>query len=134
MTNTDVNDFLQSSAGDLHPGFKFANVGDTIKGVICEEPKVVETPNLNDGKPEKKLVVAVQTEDGETWSVWVRRGFMARAINDAIEVAGVAGLAEGGTIAIKYSEDRDTGKPSKAKIFVAKYTPPAPSTVSVDDL
>jgi hypothetical protein len=131
---TEVSDFLKSSSGDLHPGFKFENVGDTIRGTICEEPRVVETPNLSDGKPEKKLVVAVQTDAGETWSVWIRRGFMARAINDAIEAAGTTGLAEGGQIAVKYSEDRDTGKPSKAKIFVAKYTPPAPSTVSVNDL
>lgn len=133
-TNTEVSEFLRSSSGDLHPGFKFANIGDTIKGQIVEAPKVVETPNLKDGTPEKKLVLAVQTEEGETWSVWVRRGFMARAVNDAIAEAGAAGVAEGGTIAIRYSEDRDTGKPQPAKVFVAKYQPPAPSAVSVDDL
>lgn len=133
-TNTEVNEFLKSSSGDLHPGFKFAAIGDTIKGRICEAPKVVETPNLNTGNPEKKLVLAVETEEGETWSVWIRRGFLARAVNEAIEAAGATGLAEGGTIAIRYSEDRDTGKPQPAKVFVAKYQPPAASAVSVDDL
>ncbi len=134
MTDTDVSDFLRSSAGDLHPAFKFSAVGDTVKGVICEPPKVVETPNLNNGNLEKKLVLAVKGEDGNTWAVWVRKGFLARAVNDAIEAAGATGIAEGGTIAIKYSEDRDTGKPQPAKVFLAKYTPPAPSTVSVNDV
>lgn len=134
MTDTEVSDFLRSSSGDLHPGFKFATIGDTIKGVICEPPRVVETPNLKDGTPEKKLVLAVQTGEDETWSVWVRRGFMARAVNEALEAAGVDGIAEGGTIAIRYSEDRDTGKPQPAKVFVAKYQPPAAPTTSVDDL
>lgn len=130
---TDVSDFLASSAGDLHPGFKFESVGDTIKGTICEPPRVVETNNLSSGQPEKKLVLAVQTESGDIWSVWVRRGFMAKAVNEAIEAAGATGLAEGGTIAVKFAEERDTGKPSKAKVFVAKYTPPPAPTVSVDD-
>ena len=134
MTDTDVSEFLRSSSGENHPGFKFAAIGDTIKGVICEPPKIVETPNLNNGNLEKKLVLAVETEEGETWSVWVRRGFMARAVNDALEAAGVSGIAEGGTIAIRYSEDRDTGKPQPAKVFVAKYQAPAPQTTSVDDL
>lgn len=133
-TSTDVNDFLKSSAGELHPGFKFENIGDTVKGVICEPPKVVETPNLNNGNLEKKLVLAVQVEDGNIWAVWIRKGFLARAVNDAVEAAGASGIAEGGTIAVRYVEDRDTGKPSKAKVFEAKYQPPTAPTVSTNDL
>lgn len=130
----EASDFLKQSAGDLHPGFKFAAIGDTLKGVICEQPKVVETPHLQTGTPEKKLVVAVKDDNDEVWALWIKRGFLARAVNDAVEDAGANGLAEGGTIAVRFSEERDTGKPSKAKVFEAKYQPPAAPTVSTNDL
>jgi hypothetical protein len=132
--SSDVKDFLDNSSGERHPAFKFAAIGDHISGVIAETPRVVETPNLNTQLPEKKLVLAVTTDDGQTFSVWVRAGFLARAVNDALNKAEVEGLEEGGRIGIRYSENRDTGKPQPAKVFEAEYRAPAPAKVGVDEL
>lgn len=132
MSTQEVNDFLASSSGSQHPAFKFAHVGDKISGVISEVPRVIDRPNLNDGKPEKQMVLAVTTDDGTTFAVWVRRGFMAQAIQDALTNAGAPGLEVGGRIGILYSEDRDTKKPNPAKVFKAQYQAPAPQAVGVD--
>lgn len=132
MTMTD-REFLNSYGGDSHPAFKFTNVGDTINGTIAEKPRVVDTKNMNTQAPEKKLVIPVQTEDG-IFSVWVKAGFAANAVKEALKEAGADGLLEGGTFAMKLVELRDTGKPQPAKVFKAKYTPPAPSGVNVDEI
>lgn len=133
MTMTD-REFLDNYAGggDRYPAFKFENVGDTVRGVIVERPRVVDVDN--NGKAEKRMVVAVTQDDGETVSIWVKPGFSAAAVKEALTAAGADGLVEGGTFAMKLDELRDTGKPSPAKVFKASYKPPAPSGVGVDDL
>jgi hypothetical protein len=133
MSMTD-REFLDTYAGngERYPAFKFENVGDVIKGVLPERPRVVNV--TNDGKEEKRLVVAVTKDDGETMSVWVKPGFSAQAIAEALKEAKVDGLAEGGTFAMQLVELKNVGKPSPAKVFKAKYVPPAPSGVGVDDL
>jgi hypothetical protein len=120
---TDVADFLASSTGSRHTPFKFSAIGDTLKGVIAEPPVVIDMPKIDGGGTERKLVIAVTQDDGNTFALFVKRGFMAQAIHEATVEAGVAGLAVGGQLAVRYSEDRDTGKPSKAKIFAAQYKP-----------
>ena len=132
---SEVTDFLASSAGSKHPGFKFENIGDTIKGVVSEQPRVLDVSVLGKpGETERKMVVAVTDEGGDTWALWVKRSQMAQAINDAIEAAGSSGLEVGGRLAVKFSEERDTGKPSKMKVFTAQYQPPTPAPVGVADL
>lgn len=126
---TDIGNFLKRSAGDRHPAFKFENVGDTLVGTISEEPRIVSTPNMNNNTPEDKLVIAITNDAGQTFALWVKSGFMARAIWDACEKAGVDGVAEGGKLAVRFSDTRDTGKPQPAKVFEAEYQPPAPPTV-----
>lgn len=133
MTATD---FLNNYGGERHPAFKFENVGDTIKGTIAETPRVVDTKNMNNGQDEKKLVITVTAEDGETYAVWVKAGFAANAVKEALREANAEkdGLQEGGQFAMRLDELRNTGKPQPAKVFKAKYTPPAPKGVGVDDL
>lgn len=132
MSDIDVRDFLAGYGGDKHPGFKFDKIGDTCKGTIVERPRVVDVKDPQ-GRESRKLVIAVQDDDGNVWALWVKAGAMAGAIAEALKQAGVDGLAEGGTIAMQFSGERDTGKPSKLKQFRAKYQPPA-STVGVGDL
>lgn len=134
MSTTEVNQFLGESSGEKHPAFKFAEIGDTIKGVIAEQPKVVDVDNIGKPGTTKKLVIALTDDQGETWSVWVRAGFMASAIQDAIKAVGAPGLEVGGRLAVRFSEKRDTGKPSPAHIFVAQYQAPAAAAVNPDDL
>lgn len=133
MSTTEVDEFLKSSSGSKHPAYKFNEIGDTCKGVIVEDPRIVERPNLNDGQPEKQLVLAVTDDDGNTFALWVRRGQMAQAIDEAVTQAGAAGLALGGKIAVRFDEKRDTGKPSPLKVFKAQYQAPPAAAVSLGE-
>jgi hypothetical protein len=135
MSTTDVNDFLNATGGDKHPGFKFSKIGDTCKGVIAEQPRVIEVPSLSKpGQTEKKLVIAIRTGEGDDsiFSVWAK-GQMASAIKQAIVAANAPGLQVGGTLAVQYSEDRDTGKVQPLKVYRAQYKAPPAEPVKLDD-
>lgn len=131
---SEADDFLRNNSGSKYPAFKFANVGDTAKGTICEQPKVIERPNLNDGQLEKQLIVNITQDDGETVTIWVRAGLMAAAIQQAVTEAGAEGLQEGGRLAVQFSGTRPSKFPQPAKEFTAQYAAPAPSSVAVGDL
>lgn len=153
--STDYMDFLEESSGSAYPGFKFKNLKDGIKGRIVEKPRLVEVDDMNKpGQKVKKLVLAIeatavqgvygvkddsgrrteaQAKPGETYAVWVGKGFMAQAVNDAVKAANADGLKEGDTFSIQYVEDKDTGKPQPAKVYGAKLEPAKP-TVSVGSL
>jgi hypothetical protein len=105
-----------------------------LSGTILETPRIVNQPNLNTGQPEDNLVVSIRTADDHEFALWVRRGFLAQAISDAVREAGADGLAEGGTLHVKHTAMKDTGKPQPARVFKARYQPPAPSSVSPADI
>lgn len=131
----DVRDFLDESSGSRFPGFKFDEVGKGVKGRIIEKPRVVERPNLNDGALEKQLVIALQPDEGEPVSVWVRKGFLAQAVSEAIAAAGAAGLEVGGELAVQHHDTQPakTAGHHPAKLFRAKYTPPVASSATKVD-
>lgn len=134
----DVQDFLDDSApfdGEKHPGFKFSAIGDTLKGVIVERPRVLDVDKMGSpGVKLRKMVVAVRDDAGDTWALWVEaRKPMAAAIKEACDKSQVTGLAEGGTLAVRFTEEKDTGKGNPLKIYSAAYQPPV-ATTSVDDL
>lgn len=131
---TDVSTFLDSAGGSKYPAFKFENIGDTLAGEIIDTPKIIQRPNLNDGTPEDNLVINIRTTDGHEFTLWVRRGFLAGAISDAVKAAGAAGLEAGGKLGVRYTESRDTGKPKPARVFTAQYQPPTPPTVNPADI
>ncbi len=137
-TDREVEDFLDDSApfdGEKHPGFKFSTIGDTLKGVIVERPRVLDVDKMGSpGTKIRKMVVAVRDDGGATWALWVEaRKPMAAAIKEACEKVSVRGLAEGGTLAVRFTEEKDTGKGNPLKIYSAAYQPPVAET-SVDDL
>lgn len=122
---SDVQSFLRNSSGSSHPAFKFNSIGDTLSGVISEEPKMIDQPNLNTGVLEPKLVVAITTDEGITFSLWVGKGFLAQAIGEASQAAGGDGtILVGGRLGVRFSGERDTGKPKKARLYEAEYVPP----------
>lgn len=134
----EVEDFLDDAApydGEKHPGFKFSAIGDTLKGKIVERPRVLQVDKMGaPGTKVTKMVVAVTDDAGATWALWVEaRKPMAQAIKEACDKAEVKGLAEGGTIAIRFTEEKDTGKGNPLKIFSAAYQPPV-QTTDVDSL
>ncbi len=133
MTQAADQFLEESSIGDSYPAFKFTSVGDTVSGTILGDPKPVTRPSLNDGTPEQQLPINIETADGPK-TVWVRKGFMAGAISDAVKAAGATGLRDGGKLAVKFTELRDTGKPQPAKVFSAKYEAPASAGANLDDI
>lgn len=131
---SDVTDFLNSSS----TGYKsvtFPNIGDSIKGIVTGIPRVVELRN-DDGELEKKLLIDLQDDQGEMWTLWVKRGWMAGALKEALTKAGVNNVAEGGTLVMKFTGEGERKKASWSppKFFEAAYKPPTPTAGSVDDL
>lgn len=131
---SDVKSFLDQSSGSRYPAYKWSTVGTVLTGEIIEAPKVVNRPNLNTGEPEDNLIIPVRTSEGHEFSLWIRRGFLAQAISDAVKDAKADGLAEGGKLSVKHTEDRDTGRPQKARVFKAKYEPPAKPAINPADI
>lgn len=131
----EANEFLQNASGTSYPAVKFDSVGDTFIGDIFETPMVVERPALNPPHDlEKQLVINLTAPDGTERTLWVRKGFLAQAISEAVATTGAAGLEVGGKLAVKRDADRDTGKIKPAYTYKVKYTPPvASTTTAVDD-
>ena len=144
MTVTsDVNDLLEQSGA---PACKFESPGDTHKGKVVSAQKRQQTdygtgtPKFYDnGDPMWEIVITIDTgvedSNGETEKRLFARGAMLKAIREALKDAG-AKLEVGGELVVRYTED---GEPSKKgfnapKLYKAKYTPPAPAAVDLDDL
>lgn len=132
---SDVQDWLQSSNFESHPSFKFTAVGDKIRGEIVAPPRIVTTSDLNGGESDK-LVVDIKAEaDGETYSIWVKKGAMGRAVAQAVNEAGAKQLQEGGVLGLAHT---GLGTPSKPgfnppKLYQASYRAPA-AGVDPDDI
>ncbi|HEX2578635.1 MAG TPA: hypothetical protein VHK88_19990 [Aquihabitans sp.] len=125
-------DFLAENSKEFesNPPFKFSAPGDAIVGVIVSEPRVVEVDDLNGNGKVNKLVLDVKSNaDGETYALWVNKGAMARAVAKACREAGVAGIAEGGTIALQHTSVAAPSRPgfNGAKQYAAKYQAPTPT-------
>jgi hypothetical protein len=130
--NSGTND------GENKPGVFFQGVGAKIVGTIDRVQEGVDT------KFGPRIVIELTAAEGTTankgsWGadgpiaagdevvIWLGPGAMAAAFRDAIGEAKVPGLAVGDTIALACSEEVDTGKPSKLKKYVARYTPATPA-------
>ena len=142
---TDSSKWLNdNSGGDNHPGVYFGAIGQKIVGVIVGTPRQVSTQYGD------RLVVDLTVAEGstalkgnmgedgpvaagETASLWVKPGAMATALRQALNEADAKALTEGDTLAVKFVDEQDTGKPSKLKVYKAQYHAVKPS-VSVDDL
>ena len=151
----EVRSFLAAnSAGEGYPAMRFVTLKDYIKGRICDPPRVIETENrFHKGQMESALVlnleveaargtVYLHTEDGkeevkaqgqEHLTLWVKSGFMAQALADAVREAGDKDITEGAVVTVAWVDSRDTGKGNPAKIYKASYEPPARG-VSVDEI
>jgi hypothetical protein len=130
---SEANQFLEDATRGGHEAVKFKAVGDAISGTIIDDPKPVTRKNLNDGSPEDQLPVNIDTDQGPR-TIWIRRGFLASAVQDAVKEAGATGLQVGGKLAVKLIELRDTGKPMPAKVFKAKYEAPVSSGANLEEI
>ncbi len=141
--------FDQNAGGSGNPGVFFGQVGAKVVGTLMAAPK--QTTFTDDkGKEQPRLIVELRASDGCTAAkgkmgadgtiqagdevtLWVKPGLMASAIRDAVADSGAKGLAEGDTIAVAFTENKDTGKIQPAKVYAAKYVP-AKAAVSLDSL
>ena len=130
---TTQEDFL--AGGKSYPAIKPETIGEVVRGTLLDTPQIVQRPNLNDPTVmEDQMIVnmMVTKADGtsEERTLWVRKGFMSTAIGEACAKHGPGTkLVEGGTLAVAWTSETDTGKPIKARVYQAQYTPPvaAPS-------
>lgn len=136
--------FDQNSGGSGAPGVYFGEVGHKVVGRIVGTPKrvdtqfgerlVIELVATGDSTALKgKKGADGKIVDGDEVTVWTKPGAMAAAIRDAVQEAGATGLSDGDTLALAFSDTRDTGKAEPVKLYVARYTP-AKAAVSLDSL
>ena len=143
---SEAMDFLNAnSGGSGNPGVYFGQLGDKVVGTIAEPPRQVET-QFGD-----RLVIELVANDGSTASkgkkggdgtiaagdevtLWLKPGAMAAAVRDAIGKAEASGLSEGGTLAVQFSDTRDTGKAEPVKLYTAQYKAPVAAVPVTDDL
>jgi hypothetical protein len=142
----EVEQFLSESQGDVYPSMKFQKLSDFVKGTIIETRIDKRESRFRPGEIETSLLVSLEVNEargvmgvkvddaraqeqpincGDRVTVWVKRGFMAAAVSEAVREAGVKTLAEGGVFTIAFTEEKDTGKGNPAKVYRASYKPPA---------
>lgn len=136
MTDT-IMQALSSDSGDFAPIFKFVNPGDSISGVIIDDPVTLpltafgsNEPKIGkDGKPVMQIMVVLATEqlkdenhDGR-WRVYIDKPLMKAAVRDALKVAGASTLQCGGDLGMTHTGFKQLSN-GQAKDFTAKYELP----------
>lgn len=146
--DSGIEGFLTSGGA---PAAKFPSPGTVVKGTIISAELSQQTDMVTgapstwpDGKPKMQVIVTLQTEerdssiddDSGVRRVFVKGGMQA-ALREALKAAG-SGLAEGGTLAIKYTGDGERTKPgfNPPKLYQASYKAPTLdlSALGTDDL
>ena len=137
MTNDD--DFM-GGGGDSLPAFRFANIGDQVRGQICAVTKLDDrrpdgTPvTWDDGSPKHVWVFNLDTNlDGTAdTAIWVR-GNLVKVLREALKDAGLT-PAQRPIITVKHHELGEARKGYAApKLYKAKAEPAPEQTTSIDD-
>lgn len=132
----DIDDFLYTPSTD--PFAKFPNIGDTITGIIHEEPYMTnqfdsngEVRVFDDGNPMKMLIIPLSTMNGNVLlpvkgSVIPESKSMRAAVTAALREAK-AKLEVGGKLTIVYIGDGEPPRPgfNAPKQYRAVYQPKA---------
>ena len=143
MNLEDVNAMLTAGGA---PACKFPEIGTAYKGQIVSAEKRQST-DLDTGKPRTwdngdpmwEIVITIDTDqpddDGETKRRLFVRGHMLKAVREAVKESGSA-MEIGGTLHVKYHADGEASRKgfNAPKLFKAKYSPPAPPAVDLDEL
>lgn len=132
----EVADFIDNnSGGGGAPSFKFANVGDTLKGTI-KRLAVVTTTDNNTKESVKNLVINVETDDEEEFTLWIKPSQLLQALSEALNKAGIKSteMAPGDRIAVEFYDTKPT-KLSPQKLYRVKYkAAPRAANINLDDL
>lgn len=105
------------------PPVKFTDIGDSISGIIVDEPEL--QPDKYGLAGEKVLVLAIRDKsDGAVRRLFARKQMLG-AIGQAVADADVDEIESGGRLAVEYVADKHTGGASPMKVYEAAYAPPA---------
>jgi len=133
------NDSYGFLGGGRVPAGKFTNPGDSVGGLITEEPRETQQTNIengdllfwSDGSKRMQLLVTVQTdqrddsEDDDGRRRLFVRGQMRTAIQRAVNATDAKGLDVGGALVVTYTGDGEPKNGGYApKLYKATYTPP----------
>lgn len=130
---------------------KWDNFGDKYAGRITQMDERQQTDTSGDllffpdGSPRMLWVITIQPDEGDAVQLWAKNGkfkaaegsgeAMLAAIGLAVRAAGADAVDIGGHLAVAYTgKGERTPKGGVPKLFTAKYEPPAPPSVAVDDL
>lgn len=149
MSN-EIDDFFSSGTGGA-PSFKFAGIGDGVRGTVTDMLLTQQTaygdPDtklfFKDGSPRMQLNVTLQTkfrnwdkvakvptgEDGKekpgSEDDGTRRIYvkadMLRAVKEALKEHSLTSPAKGDDLAVKLAGTKDVGKGNDQNLFEAKY-------------
>lgn len=109
---------LAAPAGD---SYKFAEIGDTLEGVITYVGDWQTQTNKFNNREEQVAKIGVDTGGGQPTYIWPRKGSaMAQAIAEALREAGLGELTEGQTLKLRFDSTKDTGKGQPLKLFRAR--------------
>ena len=152
---SDYDNFFDGVGGGGAPGFKFNGVGSGVKGTVVDQYQTVVTDpagnkkTYSDGQEIPQLNVTLQTElrnwdncskvptdengkpkpasedDGQR-RVFIKYD-MRRAVAVAVRAEQAPGLRNGGTLAIKQTGAKETGKGNPLPLYEARYEAPAAS-------
>jgi hypothetical protein len=137
MSSTEVMDALASES-DFSPIKKFLEPGDSITGIIVEEPRTFplteynsKEPKIgNNGKTVMQILLVLATDqaadadhDGR-WRVYLDKPLLKSRSLKAVKSAGASTLAVGGEITITYVGLVETRGGGSAKDFTVTYSPP----------
>jgi hypothetical protein len=118
---------------------KFPLPGDSIRGVICEPPRLEQERDIKtgvpltwpSGDPKMQMVITLQTtlaeddDDDGRRRLYVNKKGMKAALADALRAARCNAYAEEGEL---YAVFTNYGEPSPGlsapKLFAAEYEPP----------
>ena len=118
--------------------FKFAQVGDTIEGVIATDPITEPQPEgFKDGKPfgEKvdkngkvvdQWILTFERDDDEDARIYVSKWRMKKAIGDAVRKTGNQQIEKGAFLSVtRVADVQVDGARFPANAFEAIYSPPS---------
>jgi hypothetical protein len=132
------------------PAVAFEAKGDVVCGEIIRVAASQQTDFTTkaplfyeDGKPRMQIVVTLRCREGDYTpngptddgmrKLYIK-GQMQVAVRDAVVAARADGLAEGGTLAVKWDDEKPPEKRGHhpQKLYVAQYKPPAPANAVTD--
>lgn len=118
----------------------FPEIGTTVTGTICAEPKVQQQTDIESGQPltfangDPRLQILIplqttlsETDDDDGVRTLYAKANLLKAIREAVVASGASGLEVGGELSVTYTGDGAASRRgyNPPKLYSAVYRPPA---------